>query len=115
MEPNYSFESQIFQLEISNLSARQTLYHYSTFKSRASTSGYSRNRFVEEPSKEFLCGICTLVVKRPTECCKCGQLYCEGCVSELKLKTNKKGFKCLVCCCEIETRSPSLIVKKKAV
>ena len=112
MEPDYLFESQIFQLEISNLSARQTLFHYSTFKSAKSTSGYSRSRFIDEPPKEFLCGLCTLVVKKPTECCKCGQLYCEGCVNELKLKTQKKVFQCLVCCFQRPTRSPSLILKK---
>ena len=112
MEQDYIFQNQIFQIDFSNLSANHPLLQYSTAKSTKRAGGFPRSRFVEEPPKEFLCGLCTLVVKKPAECQKCGQLYCDRCVNELKIKTEKKVFKCLVCCCQREARNPSLILKK---
>ena len=112
MEQDYIFQNQIFQIDFSNLSASHPLLQYSSAKSNKSTGGFPMNRFIEVPPKEFLCGLCTLVVKKPAECRKCGQLYCERCVNELKIKTEKKVFNCLVCFCQREVRNPSLILKK---
>jgi hypothetical protein len=114
MERDYVFQSQIIQIDLLNseLPPSSLLFKNSKFKSQKNNGGFSRSRFLEEPPKEFLCGLCTNFVKKPTECSKCGQLYCEVCINELKHKTEKRRFECLVCTCPKEPRTPSLILKK---
>lgn len=63
--------------------------------------GYELSRFpgaVQQQTNQFLCNICTLVVRAPRECVMCGSLFCAVCIEQVMIgsKYTKKisFFKC---------------------
>lgn len=41
--------------------------------------GYALERFPEQPRSDFICRVCSAVVRDPKECSECGLLLCGGC------------------------------------
>lgn len=101
------FRSEIF-------SPFRHYYDCSKQKNRNNFNGYPKHRFLDPPPKEFLCGICAMVVKKPLECSKCGKLYCDTCSKILKKteSSEKKTSECLNCHSTKDLRKPSLLLKK---
>lgn len=87
-------------------------YDCSKRKPHQDPSGFSKHRFVEPPPKEFLCGLCVLVVNKPLECSKCGKLYCDTCSKTIKKHNEKRIFECVSCKSTKDPRKPSLILKR---
>lgn len=76
------------------------------------SSGYPVELFLTPPASQFLCQICKMVVKKPAECSKCGELFCEACiVPESILTPSTKAF-CNACNCMITPKSPSKLLIK---
>ena len=55
---------------------------------RDDLGGYERD-FVGPLPAELLCLICTFVAADPMQMDCCGRIYCEGCLTELKKRSNK--------------------------
>ena len=53
----------------------------------ADLGGYDCN-FVEQPSDDLICLICTFVAKDPQQLTCCGKIYCRACLVEHKKRSN---------------------------
>jgi len=42
--------------------------------------GFDPVIFVKSVNIDFICSICSLVVRKPKECVGCGSLFCEICI-----------------------------------
>jgi hypothetical protein len=82
-------------------------------KDRKESCGYPISRFNSPPPRDFLCILCSNVVKKPVECKKCGKLYCENCSNMLKKIDDTNGTKtfiCTICNCVQEPKQPSIVL-----
>lgn len=76
------------------------------------SSGFPVELFLTPPASQFLCQICKLVVRKPTECSKCGELFCETCIVPDSILTPTTKAFCNSCNCMITPKSPSLLLSK---
>ena len=47
----------------------------------------------EKFDDHYICGICHMIVKDPSKCADCEDLYCQGCINEW-LERSKACPKC---------------------
>lgn len=77
--------------------------------------GYSLDRFAEHPSEDYICVLCTGVVRSPLECMNCGLLLCRKCVGDyLKSRRQRSPgrdeFSCPQCRFKASPRCPSKLL-----
>ncbi|CAG9320421.1 unnamed protein product [Blepharisma stoltei] len=89
-------------------------------KRETSSSGYSSARFAEKIPEDYICKICSDVVKHPVECALCGTLLCEDCTAK-PINRNCTVFStldferrpaCPVCSTINTMRKPSRVLRR---
>ena len=75
--------------------------------SPSGSSGYPLDIFISPPSEDYLCKICSKVVKKPSECKKCGSLFCSSCISNDTLMTPSAKIQCTICNTQTIAKAPS--------
>lgn len=102
--PLISFNFPSF--EIFNLPVKRT--------KSSESFGHDPSRFVTPISDDFLCGFCERVVKEPTECSKCGKLFCLMCIrsrrSSFGPETISESIICPNCNSKCELRKLSRVM-----
>lgn len=72
------------------------------------SSGYSTKLFVEQPSDEFICGLCLDVLNNPHQC-RNGHCFCYGCVcSALAIQRMCPLCKCAM---SVDSMNSNLLVR----
>ena len=51
--------------------------------------GYEPERFINTITDQFMCSICTSVVRMPYECHECGSMFCKICLNQWLAKKNE--------------------------
>jgi len=51
--------------------------------------GYDPKIFINGVNNDFVCTICSCIVRKPKECNGCGSLFCESCL-KLWVEKNSK-------------------------
>ena len=117
MEPSFLVFSEEFTSSISFASSLPNFRDFIELpqkrKNTEDSGGYKLSRFPQLPSKDFLCLLCSNVLKKPLECRKCGKLFCDTCVGSLKQydKANRTSiFCCSNCNSSLEPRQPSIVL-----
>lgn len=62
--------------------------------------GFDLNIFTQNVNMDFVCSICSSVVRQPKECTACGTLYCSTCLKQWqdKNKNNLEASECPMRC-----------------
>ena len=57
--------------------------------STESFGGFDPKIFLKPVNMDFICSICSSVVRQPKECTVCGTLFCSDCLKQWEEKNRK--------------------------
>jgi len=76
-------------------------------------SGGYDYKFMVEPSEDFICTLCHLVLKNPLQLEDCGHIFCKSCYESMKSHT-EANFLELICPLDRQKIHPTHVFKDKA-
>jgi len=76
-------------------------------------SGGYDYKFAVEPSEDFICTLCHLVLKHPLQLEDCGHIFCKSCYENMKSHTEANSLE-LLCPLDRQKIHPTRVFKDKA-